>query len=101
MLEIQAAEKLWILDAQEHLKKQTKFSLVKKRLGLEEVDNILRYRGRLSSSDLYLETKAPIILPADHPFTHLVIECCHADVMHGGVRETLAELHRKYWVCKG
>ena len=101
VLEIQAAEKLWILDAQEHLKKQAKFSLVKKQLGLEEVDNILRCRGRLSNSDLDLETKTPIILPADHPFTHLVTECCHADVIHGGVRETLAELHRRYWVCKG
>ena len=47
---IQAAEKLWMLDVQEHLKEQAKFSLVKKQLGLEEVDNILRCRG---SGDLW------------------------------------------------
>ena len=98
MLEIQAAETLWILDAQEHLKKQAKCSLMEKQLGLEEVDDILRCRGRLSNSDLDLKTKTSIILPTDHPFTRLVIECCHADAMHGGVRETLTELHWKYWV---
>ena len=67
-----------------------------KQLGLEEVDDILRCRGRLSNSDLDLETKTPIILPTDHSFTRLVIDCCHPDVMHGGVRETLAELCWKY-----
>ena len=90
----------WILDAQEHLKKQAKFSLVKKQLALEEAKDILRCRGRLSNSDMDLETETPIILPTDHPFTHLVVERCHAYVMHGGVRETLAELRRKYWVCR-
>ena len=98
VLEIQVAEKLCILDALEHLKKQEKFSLVEKQLGLEEADDILRCRGRLSNSDLDLEAKTPIILLTGHPFTRLVIECCHADVMHGGVRETLAELCWKYWV---
>ena len=99
VLEIQAAERLWILDAQEHLKKQEKFSLMEKKLGLEEADDIFRCRERVSNSDL--ETKTPIILLTDHPFTHLVIKYCHTYVLHGGVGETLAELHQKYWVCKG
>ena len=32
VLETEAAEKLWILDAQEHLNRPAKFSLVKKQL---------------------------------------------------------------------
>ena len=34
VLKVQAGDKLWILDAQEHLKKETKFEQVQKEFGL-------------------------------------------------------------------
>ena len=77
VLEIQAAEKLWILDAQEHLKKQAKFSLMKKQLGLEEVDDIFRCKERLSNSDLDLETKCQYLANRSsfHTSCHRMLSC--------------------------
>lgn len=48
-----------------------------------------------------MEAQEPIILPRDHGFTTKTIEECHERVLHGGVRETLAELRSKFWVPKG
>ena len=42
----------------------------------------------------------PIILDKKHHFTHLVVNECHARVMHGGVKETITELHSKYWIVR-
>ena len=45
--------------------------------------------------------KHPIILDKKHPFTRLVVNECHARVMHGGVKETLTQLRSKYWIVRG
>ena len=73
---------------------------LKKVLGLEETGGVLRCVGRLGNSDLEVEAQRPIILPKDHIYTTKTIEECHKRVLHGGVRETLAELRSKSWVPK-
>ena len=45
--------------------------------------------------------KQPILLSQHHSLTKLIVESCHKRVLHGGVRETLAELRSKFWICKG
>ena len=57
--------------------------------------------GRLGRSKLPFDTKHPLLLPAYHWVTTLLIESYHDAVYHDGVKETLAELRSKYWITKG
>lgn len=65
------------------------------------IDNLIRVGGRLSSSDLPMEQKHPIILPSKHPITELIIRYYHQVEGHMGVYHTLAALRKRYWVLKG
>lgn len=56
-------------------------------------------RWRLANSEV--EAQEPITFPRDDVLTTKTIEECHERVLHGGVRETLAELRSKLWVPKG
>ena len=95
------AENEWVKAAQQDLKRQKNFPNLESVLGLETVGDVLRCFGRLEHSDLEVEAQKPIILPKDHAYTTKTIEECHERVLHGGVRETLAELRSKFWVPKG
>ena len=95
------AENEWVKAAQQDLKRQKNFPNLESVLGLETDGGVLRCFGRLEHSDLAVEAQKPIILPKDHAYTTKTIEDCHERVLHGGVRETLAELRSKFWVPKG
>ena len=99
--EIAMAEKLWILDAQNYLKRNTDFPKIKESLGIVGQDKLLVCQGRLENSDLVNETRYPIILPKDHKFTELVILMCHSSVGHLKVNSTLTVLRGRCWVIKG
>jgi len=47
------------------------------------------------------ETKHPILLPAKHHFTSLVIDCYHCNAGHTGVLQTLAATHEHFWILNG
>lgn len=47
------------------------------------------------------EMKHPAFLDKNHHLATLIVQQCHARVMHGGANVTLAELQSKYWVVKG
>ena len=99
--ELIGAENKRIEAVQLDLKRRKDFARWKKVLALEKIGGVLRCVGRLGNSDLEVEAQRPIILPKDHIYTILTIEECHERVLHGGVRETLAELRSKFWVPKG
>lgn len=86
--------------AQFELKRQGNFTNLENMLGVKTIDGVLRCVGRLENSDLEIEAQKPIILPKDHAYTTKKIEGCHERVLHGGVRETLAELRSRFWVPK-
>ena len=46
-------------------------------------------------------TKYPQFLPRKAHFTTLVVRRAHCRVMHNGVKETLTEIRKKYWIIKG
>ena len=95
------AENEWVKAVQQDLKRQKNFPNLESVLGLETVGGVLRCFGRLEHSDLEVEAQKPIILPKDHTYTTKTIKECHERVLHGGARETLAELRSKFWVPKG
>ena len=49
-------------------------------------------------ADIPFAAKHPILLPRKHPFTALVV---HHRVSHNGVKETLTEVRRMYWIVRG
>ena len=97
--EITETEKFWILESQKNVKNIKNLS---HQLGLfKDKNNILRCKGRLANAPLKEETKYPILLSKEHRITRLVVEEIHKRIMHGGVKETLAELRAKYWIPGG
>lgn len=103
--ELNEAELLWIssLQRKHYLsngslnKKQSQSQLNPKIYR----DGIVRLNGRLENSSLREDTIAPILLPREEHFTNLLIKKSHADICHGGVAHTLAELRQRYWVPHG
>lgn len=59
--------------------------------------NVIRVGGRLRNSAISPDKKHPVILPADHPFTRLVIAHEHRKQLHAGAQATLAAVRDKYW----
>ena len=83
------------------MKRQPTYKQLKLRLGVREVDGILKCFGRLGQSELELETKQPVLLPRNHPLTRPIINSSHIRTLHGGVNITLADIRTNYWILKG
>ena len=99
--EIKEAERILIQQTQTSFK-QSRLDELKEQLGtFVDIDGIIRCKGRLSKSSLDYEAKYPILLPRESYFTKLLILQCHEDVMHNGVKETLAQLRSRFWVVRG
>lgn len=63
---------------------------------------LLRCRGRFSNSiNLNNDQKFPKFLPADHPYTHLLITYIHKKHFHVGVTQVLSILRKNYWIERG
>ena len=99
--ELVEAESIWIKEAQAGLKVDRKYTQLSNSLGLIEEEGILRCKRRLHNSELEFNTKHPIIIPKDHRLTESIVQKCHREVHHCGVRATLGRLRTKYWVVKG
>ena len=67
------------------------------------IDNqgILRVGGRLTHSELPEEQKHPILLPASHHITRLVIRDEHLRLKHAGTQATLYSVRENYWPLDG
>ena len=50
---------------------------------------LLRCKGRLNNADISQESKNPVLLPARHRYTELLIRERHERVHHNSVRDTL------------
>ncbi|XP_041785479.1 uncharacterized protein LOC121600688 [Anopheles merus] len=64
-------------------------------------DGLIRVGGRLRHSDLSHDAKHPILMPAFHPFTRLLIMDHHLKTMHGGVSMTLSSIREEIWPLNG
>jgi hypothetical protein len=75
-------------------------SPIKFRL-FEDDNGVWRCGGRLSNVDVSYSVKHPILLPRTHPLTELIVREARERVFHNGVKETLTEIRRKFWIPKG
>lgn len=62
---------------------------------------ILRVGGRLSKGELSFDQKHPILLPAKHFITRLLIKREHLKLYHAGPQTVLSNLRLRYWPING
>lgn len=64
-----------------------------------DAQNLLRTATRLQNAEFLDDSaKNPIVLPAKHPFTRLVIRSAHVDVGHQGLNHTRAHLFHRFYI---
>ncbi len=72
------------------------------QLGLTlDENNLLRACGRMEHSELPTNQKFPILLPTQDHFTTLIVQHFHIKLHHVGVKHTLSEIRKEFWVIKG
>ena len=65
-------------------------------------DGLLRVGGRIQNGNFPEESKHPVILPAKHHITKLIIEFYHEKARHfGGYRYVIAQTRAKFWILNG
>ena len=97
MKEFKYAEKLWIYSNQRKIITSSKFSQLKKLLGIfYDNENILRVKGRLSNADVVYNVKHPILSHNELYFTELVVWSAHKIMLHGGMNNTLNFIRNDY-----
>ena len=71
------------------------------QFGLFLDKGLIKCKGRLNNAPLPVNSRNPILLPAKHEFTCLLIKQSHESVKHNGIRDTLTTLRERYWVLRG
>ena len=108
--DLQIAETLWIKGVQQQeyereyraLRDQNKKlgPLVKQLKLFVDENNIIRCGGRLHNAPINYDTKFPILLPAYHRFSYLIIRAEHFKLLHSGVEATMTGVRQRYWITK-
>lgn len=62
------------------------------KFGLYLDEEIIKCKGRLNNASLPVNTRNPVLMPAKHKFTHLLIKQSHESVKNNGIRGTLTTL---------
>ncbi|XP_039303404.1 uncharacterized protein LOC120357308 [Solenopsis invicta] len=60
-------------------------------------EGVIRVGGRLQQASLPERTKHPIVIPAAHRFTTLVINHYHEKLLHAGAQTTLYAIREEFW----
>ena len=61
-------------------------------------DQLIRCGGRIHYAPTTELAKFPVLLPANSPFTALIIMDTHTNLHHGGVSITVTALRQVYWI---
>ena len=96
--EMDQAERHWIMSAQRDLEGwQTRFT----DLAPFVKGGVVRVGGRLRHAPITYGEIYPILLPASHPISKLIMREVHTQVAHGGPERTLSESRCKVWLTSG
>ncbi|XP_055588999.1 uncharacterized protein LOC129741299 [Uranotaenia lowii] len=64
-------------------------------------NGIIRVGGRIRNSAEHWNTKHPIVLPARHHLTKLILEYYHRRLLHAGLQLLLATVRLRFWPLGG
>lgn len=64
-------------------------------------DNLIRVGGRIQKSQISTDQKHPIILPANHFITKIIMQEQHIFQLHCGSQALLAAIRLRYWPLAG
>ena len=73
----------------------------KKLKPITNKEGLICVGGRLDKAPLLEAQRHPILLPAFHPVSNLIIQYYHDLSGHSGAERTLAETRQRYWIIKG
>lgn len=62
---------------------------------------IIRVGGRLEAASINYDAKHPMLLPANHTITKLLLRKIHDTHRHAGPQATLAIMRQRFWPIKG
>lgn len=96
--EIVQAQRYWIVSAQRQL---GNWEESYKDLATFDKEGVIRVGERLRNALLIYEEIHPILLPASHLISKLIIQEAHSQVAHGGPERTLSDSRRKFWIMRG
>ena len=100
--DMEKAKAVWAQDIQREATQDPKYANWVREFGIyEDNSGVLRCRGRLQNAKLTFGQIHPVLLPANHPYTSLVVVRCHGIVGHNGVKETLTEVRSQHWIVRG
>lgn len=86
------------------LKKNSTVGRKSKLLSLNPIldeNMIIRVGGRIHQSNFNYNKRHPMILPASHRLTYMIIENEHIRQLHCGANHLLASLREKFWPISG
>ena len=63
-------------------------------------NQMIRVRGRLENADIPTDQRTPIVLPANHRVTHLLIDNIHRRNGHIGLRHFVSKLRERFWLLR-
>ena len=95
--ELEAAEKYWVSIAQKSLGDWNDYASLTPFL----VKDIVRVGGRLRRSTLDYDQVHPVLLPASHTVSKLIMRDIHEKLGHPGSERTLCHSRRQFWITKG
>lgn len=64
-------------------------------------DGVIRVGGRIRNSNFSFDKKHPILLPAHHHITTILIRSEHVRFMHAGPQHLLSLIRQKFWPISG
>lgn len=67
----------------------------------DKEERTIRLGGRLKYAFLQKDQKHPMILPAKHHITGLIVKYSYTRTLHGGVTLTLNHIRRRFWIMNG
>ena len=93
---------LWLKDNQNSFINDSSFENRKRNLMVDiDKNGLYGLMGRLGNASLSFNTKFPILLNNDHYLTEFIVKDSHSGVLHNGLKHTLADVRKNYWIIRG
>lgn len=96
-----AAKLVWFKNCQKRIKLSIQ-DQIKVYFNLQyDNEGLLRVYSRFKNMPSSFGVEAPIFIDLNHELANLIVYKIHKNVLHHGVKQTLAELRWYFWIIRG